>query len=682
MSLEVFTHGNLRLQYRKSWAEAWKWDPGTAGIGPWENAGGNKTGSATFRSFTTSAAMREAGAAACPLRQGWFVRICSSARETNGTTPKKVHWTGYLGEPETVSYGGTPSYRTSPESRIDQVTWPGIGLAGLLDGLDLHRVWRGCGSDSNKIRHLESLVRFGFEKRPDDENRGGKRILYARAGAGIHSLHNIIVALLDWHLYDIDASGQKVARFPHWPAFELSGLTDALEWPLRNVELGGTVLDALAGMIHPRRGLFFHAVPPAISENQSAAVKLKIQTFAKDPVTVVLPQGGTQTIPAASPTVSLIANVPHRRLSWAPAPAPRHLTIQGNRDVRIVSLRWKRSGAAETGALARKWNQADDGKAGSAEVEHGNVFRTWTIRSGWDGTCEGTTAEMIPSKADTAGMLLTPDAQHGAGGRTGLLIAGATMFPEYGVELLDQIPMPNAATNPSGSIVAIKDWINAVANVTLDEFAPPMRPVVYTVKGTTWTKLNVGISFPDARTIRLGNGPKDAGLIKGSLPDDSTDLVITCAIVMPEALAVSYIPAVSPDADVQIGADRCRQLPWAERVTLHKGTVMGLNPGAAPTAPTGHLTVRDDVGSLRSTLGLCRMASERSAGGIYTDLADIESYVEVGQFVTNASVPGNDGRYIDMGYVITSVRHDPAEGAPYRTQATIDAAMIDMEPIT
>ncbi len=683
MSQAVFNHPTLRLQYRKKWSDPWKWDNGTAGIGPWERAGGNKMGSATFVSYDTTAGAREEGAGVCPLRQGWFVRICSRTRATDATTPSKVYWTGFLGEPETDTYGGTSATKLSPESRIKRVTWPAYGISGLLAGIDLHRVWRGCGTETSAVRHLEGAVRFCWEKRPDDENRGGKRILYARRDAGVHSLHNIIVAILDWHLYDINGSGEKVARFPHWPAFELSGLTDALEWPLRHVELGGTVLDALAGILNPRRGLFFTAQVPGISESQTGPVKLRIQTFARNEITVSLPEGGTQTIPAAAPTVDLVANVPHRRIAWSPAPAPRRLTIQGHRDVRVVSLRWKRTGGTEVGALTRAWNSSDDSKAGNIEVEHQHVFRTWSLRSGWDGTCEGTTAEILQTNPATAGSAGSPDAMHGASGRTGVLDGAVSQpFPEFGVELLDQIPIPSQATNPSGEVVAFKEWINGTANVTLDERAAPMRPMAFVVTGSTWMQLNVTIAFPDARTIRLGNGPKDAAKIAAALADSSSSLVITCAIIMPEALAVSYIPDVAADADVQVAADRCRFLPWAERITLHKGTVMGLNPEAAPTAPAGHRIARDDVGSLRSTLMLARLSSERSAGGVYTDMAEMDTSIEPGQFVGQASVPGNDGTYIDIGYVITSVRYDPGEGAPYKTQATLDTAAIDMEPIT
>lgn len=682
MSLSVFQQQPFRLQYRRRWADPWLWDFGTAGIGPWEIAGGNRVGSAVFTSITASAAAREEGAAVCPLRQGWFVRICSRARQSDGTLPQKVYWTGYLGEPETSHLGGNPATKSARESIITTSTWPGIGLAGLLAAIDLHRVWRGCGAASSSIRHLEGIVRFCHQRRPDDDIRGGKRLLYAKRGAGTHTLHNILAAILDWHLYDLDGSGAKVARFPHWPAFTLTGLTDALEWQLSDVDLGGSLLEAIAGILNPRRGLFFSAKPPGISEVQTGPVQLVVQTFARSPIVVSLPDGGTQTIPAASSTTSLVADVPHRQLTWAPAPAPRRLTIHGHRDVRIVSLRWKRSGGTETGALARRWDSADDAQAGSTKIEHQHVYRTWGIRQEWDGTCEGTTADLLPTNPTTYGSTGAGDALHGAGGRTGeLTTSGHLPFPEFGIEFLDHIPMPSQATNASNQIIALKEWINGTGAVTLDELAAPLRPMAFTVKGTTWTRLNVAISFPDARTVQLGSGPKDAIAIKAALPDETYSLVITCAIVMPEALCVSYIPDVAADADTLIGADRCRHLPWAERIVLHKGTVCGLNPGAAPTAPATDRTVRDDTGALRSTLALCRLSGERSAGGIYVDAAELDTSLEPGQLVKQATMPGAAGTYMDIGYLITSVAYDPSPGAAFKTRATLDTAIIDMDPI-
>jgi hypothetical protein len=693
MSLATFAHPNLRLQYRKLWSDPWKWDTGTAGIvGPWETAGGNKCGSATFLSYDTEAPNREDKAPACPLRRNWFVRICSRARQSDGTLPAKVYWTGFLSEEERVPMGGQPEdtlAKGAPKSRITAVQWTALGLGGLLANVDLHRVWRGCGTASAGIRSLESLVRFGYERRPDDENRGGKRILYSRRDAGTWSLHDLVVALLDWHLYEPNGSGAKVARFPHWPAFQLGGLTAALEWPVRDVTLGGNLFEALAAILHPRRGLFFTAEAPpnpsaSPAENDSSPVTLRIQTFAQTAVTIPLPGGGTQDIPANTAPITLAADVPHRLLRWAPPPSPRRLTLHGHRDVRIISLRWSRTGGTEDGALARRWNTADDSKAGDNHIDYTHVYRTWSIRQEWTGGVKGTTATTLPHRLTTLGSAGTPDAVHGAGGLDGgLTTSGSDLFPEYGIEFLDQIPMPSQATNPSGEVKPISDWLSATATITLDEHSTPLRPMAFVHHrgADTWERLNVEISFPDARTVRLGSGPKDATKIKAKLSLADDDLVITCAIHMPSALAVSYIPDVLPAADVQISADRAHTVSWAERIVVQAGTVFGLVAGAAPTAPTADRTVRDDTGLLRSTLLLQRLTGERSAGGVYTDNAEIDTGIKPGQMITQATVPGPSGTYIALGYLVTSVRCDPADGPQPKTVVQIDTAQIDLEAI-
>lgn len=681
--MDSFLAQTLRIQYRRRWQDPWVWDTGTVGVGPWKLGGGNRMGSAVFTSIDASATHREEKAAACPLRSGWFVRICDRVRNTDGT-PTKVHWTGQLQEPEHEHLGGVAGGGSTPSSSIKVVTWRAIGPAGMLANIDLHRVWRGCGTDSTGIRHLESLVRFGYQKRPDDENRAGKRTLYGYRTSGVHTLHNLLTALLDWHLYDIDPAGAKVARFAHWPEFQLAGLTTALEWPVRDIESGGSVFDALVSILHPRRGLFFTVEAPGLSDPASGPMKVQVQTFARTVQTIPLPGGGTQTIPAAQRQTALVANVPHRKLTWAPPPCPRLLTLHGQRDVRIVSLHWSRSGGMEVGALARKWNAADDAQAGQTEVEYGHVFRTWGIRQGWDGSCRGTTLENLPRNPVTAGSLGAPDALHGAGGATGeVTTSGSSLWPEFGIEILDQIPMPGTATNTSGDILSIKRWVDAESGVLLDKQAIPLRPSAYILRASgVWESLNVAITFPDARTIQLGSGPKDAALLRSKLANEADQLVITCAIIMPSALCVSYIPPVAADAEQLVNADRCRQIPWAERIILQRGTVIGLNPGLAPTAPTTDRTVQDDVGGLRATLQLARLNGERSAGGVYIDRAELDTSVQPGQFVINAEMPGPSGTYLDIGYVISEVAYNPAPDAEFRTQAILDTAVIDMEPIS
>ena len=685
MSLAAFINPNYRLQYRKLWSDPWKWDTGTACVaGPWETAGGNKTGSATFLSYDTEAHNREVGAAVCPLRRNWFVRICGRTRLSNGTDPEKVYWTGYLAEEDRTQMGGQPESTLAAgarRSRITAVQWTALGLGGLLANVDLHRVWRGCGAASAGIRSLESLVRFGYEKRPDDENRGGKRILYGRRSAGVHSLWNLIVALLDWHLYEPNGSGAKIARFPHWPAFEIGGLTAALEWPIRDVVMGGNILEALAGILHPRRGLFFVAEPPITAA--SGPVTLMVQTFAQTPVSISLPGGGTQEIPANTQRTELVVDVPHRSLQWAPPPSPRRLTLHGHRDVRIVSLRWSRTGGTEDGALARRWDTADDSKAGDTHIDYTHVYRTWSIRQEWDGTVKGTTTTTLPHRLTTRGSAGAPDPVNGAGGLDGgQTTSGSDPFPEFGLEFLSQIPMPSQATNVSAEVKPISEWLSA-GSVTLDEHSPPLRPMAFVHHrgADTWQRLNVEISFPDARTVRLGSGPKDAAKIKAALSLADDDLVLTCAVLMPSALAVSYIPDVAAAADVQISADRAHTVSWAERIVVQAGTVFGLVAGAAPTAPTVDRVVRDDTGLLRSTLLLQRLGGERSAGAVFTDFAEVNASLKPGQMVTQASVPGPSGTYISIGYLITSIRCDPADGSQPKTIAQIDTAQIDLEAI-
>jgi hypothetical protein len=685
MSLAAFLNPNLRLQYRKRWSDPWLWDAGTAAVaGPWEHAGGNKTGSATFLSYDTEADNREVGAAACPLRRGWFVRICNRTRATNGTDPTKIYWTGFLAEEERVQMGGQPEWTLNPgarKSRIASVQWTALGLGGLLANIDLHRVWRGCGSSSAGLRALESIVRFGYEKRPDCENRGYARSLYAKRDASVWTLWDLLEGLLTWHLYDPNGASAAIPRFPHWPIFQIGGLTSALNWPVRDVTLGGNLFEAMAAILHPRRGLFFTAEPPTAV---SGPVTLRVQTFAQAAVSIPLPEGGTQEIPANTLPVTLSADVPHRSLQWAPPPSPRRLTLHGHRDVRIISLRWSRTGGTEDGALARRWDTADDSKAGDTHIDYTHVYRTWSIRSGWDGTVKGTTSSVLPHRLSTFGSAGTPDPVHGAGGLSGgATTSGTDPFPEFGLEFIDQIPMPSQATNVSGEVKPISDWLSGASGITLDEHATPLRPMawVHHRGANTWEKLNFEISFPDARTVRLGGGSKDAAKIKAKLSLADDDLVLTCAVLMPSAMAVSYIPDVAADADVQISADRAHTVSWAERIVVQAGTVFGLVTGAAPTAPTNDRTVRDDTGLLRSTLLLQRLGGERSAGAVYTDTAEIDTSIQPGQMVTQASVPGASGTYIPIGYVVTSVRYDPADGPQPKTIAQIDTAQVDLEAI-
>lgn len=687
MSLATFNHPLLRMQWRKNWTDAWKWDVGTVGIGPWENAGGNKTGSASFLSVDADAANREAGAAICPLFRTCYVRLVSRTRLADGTTPAKIYWSGYIAEEAPDLRGGQPADTLSPggrPSRIARKHWTALGYGGLLAGVDLGRVWRGCGTAGAGIRALESLVRFGYEKRPDDENRSGKRILYAQRGAGIHSLWNVLYALLDWHLYEPNGSGTKIKRFAHWPTFEISGLTDALNWKVQDVQLSGSLLDALAAILHPRRGLFFTAVPPPES-TPNGPISLRIQTFAQTAISIAKPEGGTQDLPANDQPIVLNAAVPHRSLKWAPAPSPRRLTLHGHRDVRIVSLRWSRTGGTEDGALARKWDPADDSHTGETDVKYMHLYRTWGIRSGWDGAVKGTAADTIPHRLTTAGSAGTPDPVHGAGGLDGgLTVSGGDPFPEFGIEILDQIPMPSLATNASGEVKPISDWLSATSGIILDPHSPPLRPMAFVHHrgANTWEKINVEISFPDARTVHLGSGSKDAAKIKALLAAADDDLVITCAIRMPSALAVGFIPDVSATADVRCNADQRQTCSWAERVVVQSGTIFGFGLTGSPTAPTADRSVRDDVGLLRATLALQRLSGERSAGAVYQDFAELDTSILPGQMVTKVAVPGASGQYQDIGYLVTSVRYDPAAGPQAKTTAQIDTAQIDLDTIT
>lgn len=696
MSLATFNHPLLRMQWRKNWTDAWKWDVGTVGIGPWENAGGNKTGSATFLSVDADKDNRESGAAVCPLFRTCYVRIVSRARLTDGTTPAKIYWSGCIAEEQPELRGGQPADTLASgarKSRIARKHWTALGYGGLLAGVDLGRVWRGCSSSDAGIRALESLVRFGYEKRPDDENRSGKRILYARRSAGIHTIWNVLYALLDWHLYEPNGSAEKIKRFPHWPTFEISGLTAALNLPVQDVQLSGTLLNAFAAILHPRRGLFFTAVPPP-EDAPSGPISLRVQTFAETAIEITTPEGGTQTVPANDQILVLNAAVPHRSLKWSPTPSPRRLTIHGHRDVRIVSLRWSRTGGTEDGALARKWDSADDDHVGETDVKYMHLYRTWGIRSGWDGTVKGTAASTIPHRLTTAGsasipdpvtgVVGTPDLVHGAGGLDGgLTTEGTDPFPEFGIEILDQIPMPSLATNVSEEVKPISEWLSASDGVLLDPHSPPLRPMAFVHHrgADTWERINVDISFPDARTVHLGSGAKDAAKIKALLAAADDDLVITCAIRMPSALAVGFIPDVAVDADVRCNADLRQTCNWAERIIVQSGTIFGFGLTGSPTAPTVHRSVRDDLTLLRATLALQRLSGERSAGAVYQDFAELDNSILPGQLITTAVVPGASGTYQKIGYLVTSVRYDPAAGPQAKTTAQIDTAQIDLDTI-
>lgn len=674
----------FRIQYRRLWTGTWTDDVGTVAINPWTRSCGNRTGGFTLISRTTAYRNREADATACPLDAGYFVRIVERPRRQGdgGNRTDRIHMTGWVRDKTVTPMGASNGAAGSATlgSRIDRVEWNCLGLSGLLAQIDLGRYWCGLGDNVEHSIGMLGIPTFGADRRPDRDHRLAGNVLYGRRGADKWTLFKLLEALLQWHLGQAGGAGSW--RYPHWPEFRLSGLTDALDWPVEDVHLTGKLSDAITAIANPRRGLTWRIDEPNdLSVAYKGHVNLRIMSTLQEPITVTLPGGaGTKVLPASTSLVHLSATEPHTRLQFGSSTVPRRLTYRGRRRVAIVNLRWSRdSGGVENGALARTWLAADDGQAGDPQPKYGRVFRSFTLRPGWTGGVLGTAAGSLAGTPEVAGSTGSPNPIHGAGGLTGTLTAGGS-FPDLAAKILDQIPMPASATNAAKAIVPISDWLSGTTGVVLDDAAEPLRPQVFVhhrAGAGSWQKLNVSVSVTDQRTVQIGSGPKDAAFIAGSLSAVTDDLVVLLAVESPYALAVSHEPVIDPDGR-QIGADVQRTADWCEAISILGGTVLGLDASGAPIAAPSLLSVRDDTGSLRSILMLARPYGERSADATWEDRLNVSNSPEAGGLVVNcARLTESTTVYESIGYIVTAVTCHPSMG----TVATIEAAEVDLESI-
>ena len=679
----------LTIQWRRSWMDPWTWDLGTVAIGPFSIGGGNTIGACTLISLDTAAGNREAGAMKCPLQQGYFVRVVSKDRLISDSAtlgrkrgdPVQVFASYWLAESSIEALGGQASNNATAgqrlaESRVEQVTWSGIGLLGLLGQIDLHRFWAGCGSDY--FTAVLGTPAWSLNRRNDRSARPpGLNCLYGKVGAGAWTADVMLAEALRWHLYDVDQGGNLKKRFPHWPDFVLSNCTQALSFPVEDVHASGTLLDLVLGLIHPRRGTICTADIP---QDPNAAVNLRIDSLLRNPITVPLPDSTTMTLPASNYGYAVLkATDPHTSLNWGPQPPPRRLTLLGRRSVAIVSLRWSLDSLSnENGALTRGWLAADDSHAGSIDVQYDHVFRRFRLRPGWTGDATGTTQISLTGMHARSG---SNDPIHGEQGMTGQILGGSTStFPELSLEFIDQIPCPALAIATGTSVQhPLKDWLSATTGIILDKTAEMMRPMAFIHHrgANAWERVDTQISFPDPRTVVLGSGPSDARALKSRMSRDSDDLVITCAVALPYPLAVSYEPKINPSKQL-LSADRVRRIDWAERIVVRQGTVMGLDLDQKPVASTVDRTVRDDVGTLRAMLALMRPAGERAASAVFTDRLNLRADLNPGQLIQQVELPRMDNYDVDINYVITEVQYDPSL-ENYGTQVTIELPAVDLE---
>ena len=686
----------LRLQYRHTWQDPWVTDIGTVAIGKWKKGSGNQVGGCDLASWETpdttgQNGAREALGTPCPLRSGDFARVIEVNRATNGkvTVPDTpvVHWTGYL-QGRNFEQLGRQSQEDEFQLGYDlrRVKWTALGLGGLLAGIDLFRSW-GVGSGAGQPKGLMGPLVFTpgrIRNRPSD--------VATAYQIGFHSKSDpwdaraLIEGVMMWHLYEPGSSGPGSPRYPNWPVFQLTGLTDMLAYEVRDVMATGNLIDLLVALINPRRGATMVFEEPLPSDAPSGPVNIRILSMLTNPVTITIPAsegGGTLTLPASNRQIdTLTTSAPHRRVTVNQETLGRRLTVLGEKGaIAILNLRWSRNGSGvETGQLIRggSWKPTDDNTTLSESPKFSDIWRTFTINPNWDGTI---TTGSLATGANTLGTNDSVHPLYGAGGLSGTRTIGG-IFAPANVTLLDHLPLPSAAIDPSGNKVDLVTWMGAPTASRLDFLAPPLRPRVWAHDRTSnvWTELQVQIAMTGPCTIQLGSTFQDAYKIKGALSaSNNVDLVILCAVVEPQAFAVSYEPKTPGATDPPIAGDQLRRCPWAEYTWIAADTCVGMTPTKLPVKSPAMVQVRDDTALLQLSLGLMRPRGERSSEIVVMDNLSLNSLPEVGSLLTQFDV-GGDGTYIPVGYVVTSVESDPTPGS-FGQKITCALPEIEMEAI-
>lgn len=678
----------IRVYYRRSWFDPWTLT-GTVSVGEMKDGSGNQVGSCPLTSWLPRGSAREEGAQACPLKVGDFVRVVQMPTGGDSAQVWDLLWSGVVLERAEENSG-----------EHTRETWTCGGIGSLFGQIDLSRSW---GGSSESIAMLQGDLAFSPGK-VDNQVDDDFRFLTNFGSKGRPwTARQVLLALLEWHLYTTDAEGNKAKRYPRWPDFTLTGfggdeakLDGALGFKVRDLSARGTLLDALVNILHPRRGLSFIVEPPASAlSSNSDPCAIRVLSLLSSPMTVTIPDsegGGSITVPASDLSTGVDASAPSRRAFASGDSIPRRLSLLGKGAVAILNLRWSRdAGGAETGQLTRGWPVADDGQSGF-DIKYNDVYRTWHLRPGWDGVLtNGATSDRLARKLVVAGSSGEPDPLFGAEGLTGVRIGtSGPSFAALNARILDQIPMPSAAKDADGNPVKITDWLSSPLGKSLDWTKPKIRPrvLIHERSGNTWRELKVSISITGPTTIQLGDSQQDRARIRSALQSPTADLVVVCALVEPLPFMVSYEPPTPAATDPGIGADRVRRCPWAEYVWIPAGTVLDLPTGGTPLTVGTATVVRDDSALLRQCLALARPLGERPASITVEDRLQLGGAANLDGYGNTAPLPKAGtlvtglvpavGRYLPVNYVVAS-RTRSARPGSYGTRIVCELPQTDVE---
>lgn len=705
----------VRLQWRRTWTETWKDDLGTVDIGDFTDGINNKVGSLIISSTSSSASMREAQSKTltCPLQVGDFVRIIAGSptlaapgsggppNKDGEGTPGSVVWTGYVAAKDVDSDGKEIDADKGIDYWIDRVRFTCAGLGGLFAGIDLHRYWGQAGAGPFM---LSGSLPFSPNREHNHGEITARDVLRYGTATKRWTALSALSALLDWHLYTVDSAGVKTARFPNWPEFKLGAADDeladrigclrlgnvvkALDWEVRDVQAGGTLLDAMVALLHPRRGLSFSfQVQSQTSDSaDKKPIIIAVHSLLSEAKTIVIPSsegGGSVVIPPSSAQRTVDTQASHRRASFSGDTGPRRLTMLGQRCVCVMGLRWKPD---DSGPLVRGWAAADDAST-ETDIEHSDVFRLFRINPAWDGSISNGTAT-VGNLARSGAVSGPNDAIFGTGGLTGVRVVGSGAFPAGNVTLTDTLPIPSRAKDNggTGTSYGLEAWLADPTDKALDYSAPRIRPMafVHIPSSNTWTELAVSITVTGPASVQLGDSWRDRARIRSALSATGAELVVVLGVIEPVPFAVSY----EPPAGTAVLSDRARRLRWAEYVWIAQDTPLAVKVDKTVVKPASDVVARDDSALLVQALAMARPLGERSASCTLIDRGEILSRAPTiaddlpspGMLLTAVKYGPNSPDESPIGYIVTS-RTRSAERGRYGTTITCELPDINMEAI-